>query len=71
MLWSWTVNENGETVYEDKNGDEKYDGFDLYIKIAHDIKNAVPKDQLHRQIFQQFKWKQKVAQEETIYSLGV
>ena len=71
LLWSWTVNKDGATVYEDENGDEKYDGFDLYIRIAHDVQNAVPKDQIHKPIFQQFKWKQKVPQDETIYSLGV
>ena len=71
LLWSWTVNKDGATVYEDENGDEKYDGFDLYIRIAHDVENAVPKDQIHKPIFQQFKWKQKVPQDETIYSLGV
>lgn len=71
LLWSWTVNKDGATVYEDENGDEKYDGFDLYIRIAHDVHNAVPKDQIHKPIFQQFKWKQKVSQDETIYSLGV
>lgn len=71
LLWSWTVNKDGATVYEDENGDEKYDGFDLYIRIAHDVQNAVPKEQIHKPIFQQFKWKQKVPQDETIYSLGV
>jgi len=71
LLWSWTVDKNGHTVYEDKNGDEKYEGFDLYIRIAHDVTASVPKDQLHRPVFQQFKWKQKVPQDETIYSLGV
>jgi hypothetical protein len=71
LLWSWTVNKDGATVYEDENGEEKYDGFDLYIRIAHDIQNAVPKDQIHKPIFQQFKWKQKVPQTETIYSIGV
>jgi hypothetical protein len=71
LLWSWTVNKDGATVYEDENGDEKYDGFDLYIRIAHDVHNAVPKDQIHKPIFQQFKWKQKVPQDETIYSIGV
>lgn len=71
LLWSWTVNEIGETIYEDKDGNEKYEGFDLYIRIAHDVKNAVPKDQIHKPVFQQFKWKQPVPQNETIYSLGV
>ena len=71
LLWSWTVNKDGATVYEDKDGNEKYDGFDLYIRIAQDVHNAVPKDQIHKPIFQQYKWKQKVPRDETIYSLGV
>ena len=70
LLWSWNVNKDGHTIYEDKNGDEKYEGFDLYVRIAHDIHNAVPKDQIHKPVFSQFKWKQKVSQDETIYSLG-
>lgn len=70
LLWSWTVNKEGHTIYEDKNGDEKYEGFDLYVRIAHDVHNAVPKDQIHKPVFSQFKWKQKVPQDETIYSIG-
>jgi hypothetical protein len=71
LLWSWTVNDKGQTVYEDKNGDEKYEGFDLYIRIAQDVHNAVPKDQLHRPIFQQFIHKQPVPANETVYPLCV
>lgn len=71
LLWSWTVDDKGTTVYETKDGDDKYEGFDLYVRIAHDVHGSVPKDQLHKPVFQQFKWKQKVAQEETIYNLGI
>jgi hypothetical protein len=71
LLWNWTVDDKRHTVYETKDGEEKYEGFDLYIRIAHDVHGAVPKDQLHRPVFSQFKWKQKVAQDETVYSLGV
>ncbi len=70
LLWSWTVDDSGATVYEDKDENEKYEGFELYIRIAHDVHNAVPKEQIHKPIFQQFKWKQKVSQDETIYFLG-
>ena len=69
LLWNWTVNKDGHTIYEDENGDERYEGFDLYIRIAHDVHNAVPKDQIHKPIFQQFKWKQKVS-DDTIYYIG-
>jgi len=71
LLWSWTIDDNGCTVYEDKEGNEKYDGFDLYIRIAHDVHNSVPKDQFNKSIFQQYKWTQKIPQNEILYSLGV
>lgn len=69
LLWSWTVDDAGRTIYEDEEGEEKYEGFDLYIHIAQDVHNVVPKDQLHRPMFQQFVWKQPV--EDKIYDLGI
>ena len=71
LLWSWTINDAGQTIYETAEGEEKYEGFELYIRIAQDVHRAVPKDQLHRPVFQQFLWKQKVPTEDTVYSLGV
>lgn len=71
LLWCWTVNKDKHTVYEDKDGNEKYEGFDLYIRIAHDVNGAVPKDQICKSVFQQFKWKQKIPENETVYSLGI
>ena len=71
LLWSWTINDAGQTVYETEEGEEKYEGFDLYIRIAQDVHTAVPKDQLHRPVFQQFIWKNKVPAEDKVYSLGV
>jgi len=71
LLWSWTVDDAGRTIYEDKEGDEKYDGFELYIRIAHDIHNAVPREQLHRPVFQQFIWKNIISDQEKVYSLGI
>ena len=71
LLWGWTVNDEGQTIYEDRDGNEKYEGFDLYIRIAQDVHNAVPKDQVHKPVFQQYKWKQKVPQDTTIYSIGI
>jgi hypothetical protein len=70
LLWSWTINDKGETIYEDEHGHEKYEGFDLYIRIAHDVHKAIPKEQFHRPIFQQFLYKQAVPSSEIIYSLG-
>ena len=71
LLWSWTVNDAGQTVYENKDGEEKYEGFELYIRIAHDVHQAVPKEQLHRPIFQNFIWNGKPPANEVVYSVGV
>ena len=71
LLWSWTIDEKGHTVYETEEGEEKYEGFELYIRIAQDVHGAVPKDQLHRPMFQPFVWKNKVPAQEKVYSLGV
>jgi len=71
LLWSWTVDDAGRTIYEDEEGEEKYQGFDLYIRIAQDVHNVVPKDQLHKPMFQSYVWKQAVSAEEKVYSLGV
>jgi hypothetical protein len=71
LLWSWTINDAGQTVYENKDGEEKYESFDLYIRIAHDVHNSVPKDQLNKTIFNQFKWKQAIPADEKVYSLGI
>jgi hypothetical protein len=70
LLWSWTVDDAGQTIYADKYGNDKYDGFDLYIRIAHDVHNAIPSEQIHKTIFTQFKWDKKVDKNETVYSLG-
>ena len=71
LLWSWTVDDAGRTVYEDKDGDEKYEGFELYIRIAQDVHNSIPKDQLRNPIFKSYIWDKKVPHTEKIYSLGV
>lgn len=71
MLWSWTVDDAGHTIYETEEGEEKYDGFDLYIRIAQDVHHAVPKDQLNRSIFNPFIWKGKIPKSEIIYPIGI
>jgi hypothetical protein len=70
LLWMWTINDAGQTIYETEDGEEKYDGFDLYIRIAHDVHGAIPKEQLHKPVFQRFIWKNKVPAYEKVYSLG-
>jgi hypothetical protein len=69
LLWSWTVDDEGKTIYQDASGEEKYPGFDLYVAIAHNVHSAVPREQLNNAIFERFKWKNKVPKDETIYNI--
>lgn len=71
LLWSWTVDELGKSIFEDEYGNEVYDDFELYIRIARDISSAIPKEQIRKPIFQGFKYKGKVDENEKIYSLGI
>jgi hypothetical protein len=54
LLFSWTLDNEGETVYESDEEEEKYSGFKLYMKIASDCFNAVPREQLQKDIFKSF-----------------
>jgi hypothetical protein len=54
LLWGWLKMKDGGNVLETDTGDEKYPGFDLYVAIAADVKDAVPDAQLLKAIFQQF-----------------
>lgn len=69
LLWSWTVDDSGQTVFESRDGTEKYDGFELYIHIAQDVHSAVPREQLSKPVFQGFVWKNPVPDKETVYQL--
>ena len=71
LLWGWTVNDEGQTIYEDRDGNEKYEGFDLYVRIAHDVHNAVPREQLDKPIFKSFLWNAQEEVNDKVYSLGI
>jgi hypothetical protein len=70
LLWTWTLDDDGKTVYQDKAGDEKYPGFDLYIAIAKLVHDAVPKDQLRKPVFEPFVFKGKVPTGVPVYQIG-
>ena len=69
LLWTWTLDDAGRTVYETEEGDERYEGFDLYLQIAHHVHGAVPTEQLQSPIFQGFVWKQPVPAGTRVYGL--
>ena len=70
LLWSWTIDDDGKTVYEDRDGEEKFPGFSLYSAIAHHVHDAVPKDQIHKPFFEAFKYKGKISVGTSVYGLG-
>jgi hypothetical protein len=55
MLWTWVTDTEEINVLEDKDGDEKFPGFDLYQHIALYCKNAKPEDWIEKPIFQSFR----------------
>jgi len=67
LLWKWTLDDDGHTVYEDEEGEEKYPGFDLYAIIAKSVHDAVPREQVRKPVFEQFIWREATP---TPYSLG-
>lgn len=58
LLWTWLRDDDGKTVLETQDGDEKYPGFDLYSIIASSVHGANPDAQFKLPIFQQFKLNQ-------------
>ena len=59
LLWSYTIDDMGKTVYENQYGNERYDGFDLYIQIARNVHSAVPEQQLRKPLFEKYIYKKK------------
>jgi hypothetical protein len=61
LLWSWMIDDEGESVLIDEDGLERFPGFDLYIHIGRAVHGAVPGAQFNQKPFSQFKWKGKEA----------
>lgn len=70
LLYSWTIDDSGKTIYETRNGGERYPGFELYIRIARDIHCAIPREQIKKPIFSVFEFTGKIPAGKTVYSLG-
>jgi hypothetical protein len=54
ILWKWIIDNSGRNLLINKDGEELYTGFDLYIKIAATATNAVPKKQITISPFSNF-----------------
>ena len=70
LLWTWTLDDDGQTVYEDEEGEEKFPGFDLYIQIAHTVHDAVPRDQIRKPLFEEYRLKKGVTPDSPPYLVG-
>lgn len=70
LLYSWTIDDTGKTIYEEEDGGERYPGFDLYVRIARDVHSAVPREQFNKPFFEAFRFKGKIPAEKSVYSLG-
>jgi len=55
LLWEWLTDDNGKNVLRTPSGEERYPDFDLYRALAADVHNAVPKVQVEKPIFSQFR----------------
>jgi hypothetical protein len=47
----WLQQKNGFNVLRMPDGTERFPGFDLYRKIAQNVENAVPYEQVTKPIF--------------------
>ncbi len=71
MLWKWMVDDSGESIFEDANGDHPFPGFELYTHIAAHIYNAIPKKQLTTNIFNNYKYSGNIPKDEHAYPLFI
>ncbi len=54
MVWSWMIDDNGENVFINPDGTDRFPDFDLYKQIAAKCHRAIPSQQLHKDAFDGF-----------------
>ena len=55
MLWEWLTDDDGKNVLRTPAGEERYPDFDLYRALAAEVHSAVPKVQVEKALFAQFR----------------
>ena len=55
LLWEWLTDDNGKNVLRTPAGEERYPDFDLYRALAAEVHNAMPKVQVEKPLFAQFR----------------
>jgi hypothetical protein len=72
MLWEWLQDDDGKNVLRLPDGEERYPDFDLYRVLAAEVHKAVPKRQMERALFKEFRCAVKdIPDGETIYDLYI
>ena len=70
LLWSWLIDDTGKNILRDQDGMEKYPDFDLYERIAANVFNAKPQEQVRKEIFKCYSVSRNdIAEKEKVYSL--
>lgn len=70
LLWDWLTDDNGKNVLRTPAGEERYPDFDLYRALAAEVHNAVPKVQVEKPLFSQFRCSAKDVPADTrVYEL--
>lgn len=59
VLWSWMVDDEGENILIEADGEEKFPDFGLYRHIAAHVHSAVPAQQFSKPAFDQFQVAEK------------
>ena len=70
LLWSWLIDTEGNNILWDSENDERFPDFELYVHISAKCRNAIPKEQITKKVFQPF-FVNAVPKNATVYSLFV
>lgn len=70
LLWSWMIDDDGENILIDADGEEKFPDFGLYRHIAAKIHSAVPAQQFSKPALDRFQVSEKeVPNEQRVWNL--
>jgi hypothetical protein len=71
MLWEWLIDDSGANILRLPSGKERYPDFDLYRAIAAEVHRAVPRHQIERPLYQEYKFTETIPSGEPVYDLHI
>jgi len=54
VLWMWLIDIDGNNILLNSEDEERFPDFELYVHIAANCKNAIPKEQIYKKPFIKF-----------------